>query len=202
MSIKILLAEDQSLLSSALAQLLDLEDDLTVCETVGDGVAALTAVRTQPLDVAILDIEMPGMTGLAVAEQIKALNLPLKVIILTTFANQHYFQTAVAAEVNGYLLKDIPSDELVADIHAVMAGRTIYSPELVASILDVVPNPLTEREMAILQAIQTGATTKEIAATQYLTNGTVRNYISAILSKLGADNRIEALNIAQQRNWL
>ncbi|MBU9790250.1 response regulator transcription factor [Lentilactobacillus sp. IMAU92037] len=202
MTIRITLAEDQSLLSSALAQLLDLEDDLEVIGTYGDGEEAFKHIKYEKPDVAILDIEMPKKTGLTVAEEIDQQKLPVKTIILTTFANKNYFQTAVGAYVDGYLLKDIPSDDLIQSIHEVMAGKTIYSPELVSSILGDVDNPLSDKETQILAEIRKGSSTAEIAKALFLSNGTVRNYISSILSKLGAANRIEALNIAEKRKWL
>lgn len=202
MTIRIILAEDQSLLSSALAQLLDLEDDLEVIGTYGDGEEAFKHIKYEKPDVAILDIEMPKKTGLTVAEEIDQQKLPVKTIILTTFANKNYFQTAVGAHVDGYLLKDIPSDDLIQSIHEVMAGKTIYSPELVSSILGDVDNPLSDKETQILAEIRKGSSTAEIAKALFLSNGTVRNYISSILSKLGAVNRIEALNIVEKRKWL
>lgn len=202
MAIKIILAEDQSLLSSALAQLLNLEDDLDVIGTYADGQAAWQHIKYDHPDVAILDIEMSKQTGLQVAETIHSEKLPVKVIILTTFANKQYFETAVQAKVNGYLLKDIPSDELIWSIHEVIAGKTLYSPELVTSILGDVTNPLSQKETQILKEISLGKSTSEIAKALYLSGGTVRNYISAILSKLGAVNRIEALNIAEKHRWM
>lgn len=202
MTIRIILAEDQSLLSSALAQLLGLEDDLEVIGTYGDGEEAFKHIKYEKPDIAVLDIEMPKQTGLEVAEEIDQQKLPVKTVILTTFANKNYFQTAVGAHVNGYLLKDIPSDDLIQSIHEVMAGKTIYSPELVSSILGDVDNPLSDKETQILAEIRKGSSTAEIAKALFLSNGTVRNYISSILSKLGAANRIEALNIAEKRKWL
>lgn len=202
MTIRIILAEDQSLLSSALSQLLNLEDDLEVIGTYSNGEDAYSHIKYELPDVAILDIEMPKKTGLEVAEQISQNQLDVKTIILTTFANKQYFQTAVKANVKGYLLKDIPSDELVQSIREVVEGKTIYSPELVSSILGDVANPLTTKETQILREIHKGESTAQIASTLFLSNGTVRNYISSILSKLGAANRIEALNIAEKRNWI
>jgi two-component system response regulator DesR len=185
-----------------LAQLLDLEDDLEVIGTYCDGESAFNHIKYEKPDVAVLDIEMPKKTGLEVAKQINDQKLPVKTIILTTFANKNYFETAVKAHVRGYLLKDIPSDELIQSIHEVMAGKTIYSPELVSSILGDVNNPLSKKETQILTEIKKGRSTAEISQALYLSNGTVRNYISSILSKLGAANRIEALNIAEKRRWL
>ncbi|WDF82940.1 response regulator transcription factor [Lacticaseibacillus pabuli] len=200
--ISLYLAEDQSLLNTALAQLLDLEDDLHVVGTATDGQTARDEVlRLQP-DVAILDIEMPKLTGLDVADAIHDAAIPTKVIILTTFAQKAYFERAVHAAVAGYLLKDNPSDELVATIRDVVAGQTVYSPELVQNMLSADSNPLSAREKDVLVAAATGETTKDIAASLYLSDGTVRNYLSAIFSKLGVHNRLEAIQTAKQNKWL
>ncbi|MDR0298138.1 MAG: response regulator transcription factor [Streptococcaceae bacterium] len=200
--IKIFLADDQRMLLSALAALLDLEDDLEVVGTAGNGLSALTEIKRLKPDVAILDIEMPEMTGLDVAEKLRTDALPIKLIILTTFAQEAYFQKAVKFDVNGYLLKDSRSEILIRTIHDVLAGDTVFSPELVKSVLKAEKNPLTAREMEVLIAMQTGRSTLEIAHTVYLSEGTVRNYISSILSKTGSRNRIEAINLAQTNGWL
>jgi two-component system response regulator DesR len=200
--IELYLAEDQSMLNSALTQLLELEDDLHVVGSAGDGQTAWTEIKQLQPQVAILDIEMPGLSGLDVADQIQAAKLPTKVIILTTFAQKAYFERAVAAQVAGYLLKDSPSDDLIAAIRQVMAGATIYAPELVVNMLSADKNPLTERELAVLKAAAQGLPTKAIAAQLYLSAGTVRNYLSAIFSKLGVHNRLEAIQVAQRNKWL
>lgn len=200
--ISLYLAEDQSLLASALAQLLDLEDDLHVLGTAADGQQAWLDISREIPDIAILDIEMPKATGLDVADWIHQAGIKTKVIFLTTFAQQAYFERAVKAQVNGYLLKDLPSDDLVADIRKIHAGATIYSPELVQNMVTASKNPLTEREMDVLRAAADGASTKEIAAVLFLSEGTVRNYLSAIFSKLAVHNRMEAVHLAQQNKWL
>ncbi|MFD1420947.1 response regulator transcription factor [Lactiplantibacillus songbeiensis] len=200
--IELYLAEDQSMLNSALTQLLELEDDLHVVGSAGDGQTAWTEIQQLQPQVAILDIEMPGLSGLDVADQIQAAKLPTKVIILTTFAQKAYFERAVAAQVAGYLLKDSPSDDLIAAIRQVMDGATIYAPELVVNMLSADKNPLTERELAVLKAAAQGLPTKAIAAQLYLSAGTVRNYLSAIFSKLGVHNRLEAVQVAQRNKWL
>ncbi|EKS52643.1 sensor histidine kinase [Lacticaseibacillus rhamnosus LRHMDP2] len=202
MMITLYLAEDQSMLNSALSQLLNLEDDLTVIGSAQDGATAWQAIQSQPPDVAILDIEMPKMTGLDVADQIHTHALPTKVIILTTFAQKAYFQRAIAAQVNGYLLKDSPSDDLIAVIRKVMTGQTVYAPELVANMVTAESNPLTERELAVLGEVASGLSSKQIAASLFLSEGTVRNYLSAIFSKLGVHNRIEAIEMAKRNKWL
>ncbi|EEI24385.1 response regulator transcription factor [Lentilactobacillus hilgardii] len=199
--ITLYLAEDQSMLSSALAQLLNLEDDLKVLGTSGDGQTAWLDINRLKPDIAILDIEMPKATGLDVADDILAAHLATKVIILTTFAQKAYFARAVKAKVSGYLLKDSPSDDLVTAIRNVMTGQTIYDPELVRNMVNAADNPLSDQEMVVLKSAADGDTTKEIAEKLFLSNGTVRNYLSAIFSKLGVHNRLEAVNMAKNNKW-
>lgn len=200
--ITLYLAEDQSMLNSALTQLLELEDDLHVVGTTGDGQTAWTEIQQLTPQVAILDIEMPGLSGLDVADAIQASPLTTKVIILTTFAQKAYFERAVQAQVAGYLLKDSPSDDLIAAIRQVMQGQTLYAPELVMNMLSADRNPLTARELAVLKAADAGMPTKAIAAQLYLSAGTVRNYLSAVFSKLGVHNRLEAIKVAKANKWL
>jgi len=199
---KLFLADDQQMLLTALSTILDLEDDLEVVGTAVDGHSALLKVQKFQPDVAILDIEMPQMTGLEVAKKLRAADQPVKIIILTTFAQEAYFQKAVKYDVNGYLLKDSKSEILIRAIHDVLDGQTIFAPELVKNVLRAEKNPLTDREMEVLQALQTGAPIAEIAHTIYLSEGTVRNYISSILSKTGSRNRIEAINTALENKWI
>lgn len=196
------LAEDQKMLNTTLTTILDLEDDFTVIGNATDGNTALDKILKLQPDVAILDIEMPEQTGLEIAKAIRLANLPIKIIILTTFARENYFQDAIAANVNAYLLKDSPSDLLISSIRQVLEGNTIFSPELVKSVLRAEKNPLTKREMSVLEVIQTGASTAQMAETLFLTEGTLRNYISSILSKTGTHSRIEAINIAKKNGWL
>lgn len=198
--IKIVIAEDQGLLSSALATILNLEKDLEVVGIATNGVEALQLVEKEQPDVCLTDIEMPKKNGLELAEALK--NSPQKVIILTTFAREGYFERAVRAEVSGYLLKDTPSDDLIQNIRAVMEGKKFYSPELVTGLLSLQDNPLTQREQEVLLAVGAGLSSKEIAAKLFLTNGTVRNYMSEILNKLTAKNRIEAVSIAKEKGWI
>lgn len=200
--ITLYLAEDQSMLNSALTQLLELEDDLHVVGTTGDGQTAWAEIQQLTPQVAILDIEMPGLSGLDVADAIQASPLTTKVIILTTFAQKAYFERAVQAQVAGYLLKDSPSDDLIAAIRQVMQGQTLYAPELVMNMLSADRNPLTARELAVLKAADAGMPTKAIAAQLYLSAGTVRNYLSAVFSKLGVHNRLEAIKVAKANKWL
>jgi len=198
--IKVYLAEDQAMLNSALTSLLQLEEQIEVIGSAMDGESALQDILRLKPDVAILDIEMPEQTGLEVAEEIQSLDT--KVIILTTFARQNYFETAVRIGVQGYLLKDSPTDRLTETINAVVKGATVYDPELVRHVLRTENNPLTEREIDVLQAIAEGKRTSAIAEAVFLSQGTVRNYISSILSKTGAQSRIEAVNIAKKHQWL
>ncbi|WP_099973986.1 response regulator transcription factor [Lactobacillus terrae] len=198
--VSIYLAEDQEILISALSEILSLEDDFQVIGTATDGEKALEEIRQLKPDLAILDIEMPKMTGLEVAEQIKELDT--KVVILTVFAQKNYFQKAVNAEVNGYLLKDSKTDYLIDAIHNIMKGDTIYSPDLVKSVLTAEENPFNERETEIIKMISDGSKTADIANTLFLSEGTVRNYISSILSKTGSSSRIEAINVANDHGWI
>lgn len=200
--ITIYLAEDQSMLNSALTQLLDLEDDLHVVGAAQDGQNAYEDIlRLKPM-IAILDIEMPGLSGLDVALQLHQQQVATKVIILTTFAQKAYFERAIAAEVSGYLLKDNPSDQLIAAIREVVQGMTRFDPELVVNMVSAEHDPLTKREHAVLHAAALGGSTRDISEQLHLSDGTVRNYLSAIFSKLGVHNRIEAVQLAEKNKWL
>ncbi|NHM31259.1 response regulator transcription factor [Neobacillus terrae] len=196
--IRIVIAEDQRLLLGALGSLLNLEDDMKVVGQANDGGEAIRLVQELKPDVCIMDIEMPGKNGLEAAEELKKTDC--KVIILTTFARSGYFQRAVKAGVRGYLLKDSPSEELANSIRNVMAGKRIYAPELMDDLYSE-ENPLTEREMEVLELVADGRNTKEIASKLSLTTGTVRNYISTILDKLQVTNRIEAITHSKEKGW-
>jgi two-component system response regulator DesR len=199
--IRILLAEDQQMLRGALALLLDLEDDIEVVGQACDGEEALSLISSLQPDVSLLDIEMPLKTGLDVAEQLKKLGSPCKVIILTTFARPGYFERAVKADIQGYLLKDGPIDKLAESIRRVIQGHREISPELIfGTIKD--KNPLNAREREILSLSAQGKSAHEIAAVLHLSYGTVRNYISESLNKLEARNRIEAISMAEEKGWL
>ncbi|TXK83617.1 response regulator transcription factor [Paenibacillus sp. N3.4] len=196
--IRIVIAEDQRMLLGALASLLDLEEDMQVVGKASNGEDAVKLVKLHKPDICVMDIEMPIMNGLDAAEELKGLGC--KVIILTTFARYGYFERAVKAGANGYLLKDSPSEELATSIRSVMAGRRIYASELVDETYNE-ENPLTEREKEVLNLIADGKNTKEIADHMYITRGTVRNYISAILDKLNVSNRIEAIMRFKEKGW-
>lgn len=198
----IYLAEDQEMLNSALTTILNLEDDFEVIATALDGQKAWTEIaRLQP-EFVILDIEMPKLTGLEVARKIREANWSMKIMILTTFAQESYFHEAVENQVEAYLLKDSPSEYLIHSIRQVLKGQTIYSPELVRSVLRAERNPLSNREMDVLRLLATGMATATMAQTLFLTEGTLRNYISSILSKTGTSSRIEAINLGKQNGWL
>lgn len=198
--IRIVIAEDQGMLLGAMKSLLSLEEDMEVVGLAKNGEEALEQVMTLKPDICIMDIEMPVKTGLDAAEALK--DEECKIIILTTFARPGYFERARKAGVRGYLLKDSPIEELVNSIRIIMEGRRIYAPELVDFVYeDESENPLTERESQVLELVAEGKTTKEIAAELYLSAGTVRNYISTILDKLGVGNRIEAIQRFRDKGW-
>lgn len=197
--IRIVLAEDQNLLLGALGSLLDLEDDMEVVGKAVNGEAALELVGELNPDICLMDIEMPVMTGLEAAERLKGTDC--KVMILTTFLRPGYFERAKKANVRGYLLKDSPSETLADAIRQIMDGKRVYSPELIDVAFEL-DNPLTKREQEIVQHLAEGEPTKTIAKNLSLSNGTVRNYISIVLDKLGAKNRIEAISKAKDKGWL
>jgi two-component system response regulator DesR len=196
--IHIVIAEDQRMLLGALASLLDLEEDMKVVGKATNGEDAVRLVHLHKPDICIMDIEMPGMSGIEAAEELKGTGC--KVMILTTFARSGYFERAIKSGASGYLLKDSPSEELADSIRSIMAGRCIYATELVDDAYGHV-NPLTEREEEVLLLIAGGKNTKDIASELYLTNGTVRNYISVILDKLGVRNRVEAITRFKEKGW-
>lgn len=196
--IKIVIAEDQRMLLGAIGSLLNLEEDMDVVGQARNGEEAINLVDKYKPDICIMDIEMPGKSGLEAAEELQASNC--KVIILTTFARPGYFQRALKAGVRSYLLKDSPSDELATSIRNVMEGKRIYAPELMDDMYSA-ENPLTEREMDVLGLVAVGKNTKEIASQLSITIGTVRNYISTIMDKLEVSNRIEAITHSKEKGW-
>ena len=200
--IRILLAEDQSMLRSALAALLSLEDDLEVIGEAADGHDALRQVRTHQPDVLVSDIEMPGLTGLELAAQLVRDESPTRVLIITTFARHGYVQRARHLGVSGYLLKDAPSVELTAAIRAVAAGRKAYDDAQLPEVSQLPLDPLSDRDRRILRFVEEGMSNKEIAAAMNLSPGTVRNYLNEATTKLGVSNRIEAFRRARENGWL
>lgn len=199
---RLYLAEDQELLNSALKMLLDLEDDFEVVGTSLTGENVAKKIIDLKVDVALLDIEMPKQSGLEIAKELRRQDYPGKIVILTTFARANYFKEALAQKVDGYLLKDSPSDSLVKAIRAILEGNTVFDPKLVSGVLNEVDNPLTKRELEILELLAQFASTKELSEKLFLSEGTIRNYISSILSKTGTSSRLEALNLARKKGWI
>ncbi|KNB52897.1 response regulator transcription factor [Streptomyces caatingaensis] len=200
--IRTLLAEDQGMMRGALALLLGLEDDIEVVAQVGDGDAIVsTALETRP-DVALLDIELPGRSGLDAAAELRTALPSCHVLILTTFGRPGYLRRAMEAGASGFLVKDGPVEELAAAIRRVLAGERVIDPALAAAALSAGPNPLTQRERDVLAAAVDGATVADIAARVHLSPATVRNYLSAAIGKTGTRNRMEAVRAARQRGWL
>lgn len=200
--IRVVIAEDQALVLGALATLLGLEGDIDIISRVGDGAAALDAVREHKPDILLSDIEMPQMTGLDVAEAITREGLAARVLIVTTFGRAGYLRRAMDAGVRGYLLKDTPTDALAAAIRKVAAGGRAIAPELAELAWDAPANPLTDRERDVLRLADEGRSNKEIARQLDLSPGTVRNYLSEASAKLFAASRIEAGRIAREKGWL
>jgi two-component system response regulator DesR len=199
--IRVLIAEDQSMVLGALAALLELEPDIEVVGRAADGVEALELVEKVKPDVVLSDIEMPKMTGLELAQALRGLRSPARVMILTTFARAGYLRRALEAGAAGYLLKDAPATELAAAVRRVHAGLRAVAPELAAQAWDE-PDPLTDRERQLLRLAGEGYSTARLARELHLSAGTVRNYLSEAISKLNASNRAEAARIARQKGWL
>ena len=198
---RLLVAEDQSMLRDALCQLLLLQEDVEEVLQAGDGQEAIRLLETHPVDIAILDIEMPIKTGLEVLEWAKSQQPQLKVVIVTTFKRSGYFERALKAGVDAYVLKERRITDLMGTLHTVLSGQKEYSPELMEGILTH-PNPLSSQEQAVLKEVAKGASNQEIADCLFLSNGTIRNYMSTILTKLNAENRTEAAKSAQEKGWL
>ena len=200
--IRILIAEDQAMVREAIVGLLDLEDDFEVVAQVGRGDEVLEAARASRPDVALLDIEMPGADGLQAAAQLRAELPDCKVLMLTTFGRPGYLRRAMEGGAAGFLLKDAPIAELASAIRRAMAGERIVDPGLAAAALSEGPSPLTRREQEVLLASREHATVAQVALALHLSPGTTRNHLSAIMGKLGAHSRIEALHIAEEKGWL
>lgn len=200
--ITVVVAEDQALVLGALAALLTLEDDVDVVARAPDGPAALAAVRAHRPDVLVTDIEMPGLTGLDVAEALRAEGAATRVVIVTTFGRSGYLRRALDAGVRGYLLKDAPAAVLADAVRAVAAGGRAVAPELAEAAWDAAPDPLNARERASLRLADEGRSNKDIARALGLSPGTVRNYLSEAAAKLGATGRIEAARTAREKGWL
>ena len=199
--IRILLAEDQTLLRGALAALLALESDLEIVGSAADGEAAWRELQRLTPDVLLTDIEMPGLTGLELAQRIARHELPIKVVIITTFARAGFLRRALDAGVRGYLLKDAPAEQLAEAIRQVHRGGRAIDPALALEAWGEA-DPLTDRERQALRLAGEGLSAGEIAQKLNLSHGTVRNYLSEAIGKLGVGNRIEAYRLARQKGWL
>ena len=200
--IRVLLAEDQAMVRGALAALLTLEGDIEIVSEVGRGDEVVPAALLTRPEVALLDIEMPGVSGITAAAALHAQLPSCRIIILTTFGRPGYLRQAMQSGVVGFLLKDAPSAHLARAIRRVVAGERVVDPKLALAALSEGESPLTEREREVLAAAAGGASIAEIAAALFLSEGTVRNYLSVAIQKLGAQNRIEAARIAEQKGWL
>jgi two-component system response regulator DesR len=200
--IRVLLAEDQAMIREALAALLSFEDDIEVVAQVGRGDEVTAAALAAVPDVALLDIEMPGMDGLTAAAALSQASPGTKIVILTTFGRPGYLRRAMEAGASGFVVKDSPADRLARTIRQVLSGQRVIDPELAAAALSEGASPLTPRERDVLAASRDGAAISEIAAALYLSEGTVRNYLSSCIQKTGARNRTEALRVAEERGWL
>ena len=200
--IRVLLAEDQAMVRGALAALLDREPDIEVVAEVANGEEAVEAALATRPDIALLDIEMPGGDGLAAARALQKALPSCRSVILTTFGRSGYLRRAMESGAVGFLLKDAPAAELAVALRRVMAGERVVDPDLALSALSEGNNPLTNREREVLTASLFGASLAEIAARLVLSEGTVRNHLSTAMQKLGAQNRMEAARIAEQKGWL
>ncbi len=200
--IRVLLAEDQAMVRGALAALLNREQDIEIVAEVARGDEVVqTALATQP-DVALLDIEMPGLDGLAAAQALRKALPTCRSVILTTFGRSGYLRRAMECGAIGFLLKDAPASELAVALRRVMKNERVVDPELALAALSEGSNPLTPRERDVLSASLFGASMTEIAARLYLSEGTVRNHLSIAMQKLGASNRMEAARLAERKGWL
>ncbi|GLY36811.1 DNA-binding response regulator [Amycolatopsis sp. NBRC 101858] len=202
MTIRLLLADDQELVRQALCALLALEDDFEVVASVGRGDEVVAAARDHRPDVALLDIEMPGLDGLAAAAVLAEQVPDCRVVMLTTFGRAGYLRRAMDAGAAGFVVKDAPADVLADAIRRVRKGERVVDPALAVATLAAGESPLTARERDVLITARSGATVAEIASRLYLSEGTVRNYVSAAITKTGARNRVDAVRIADERGWL
>ncbi len=202
MTVRVLLAEDQAMVRGALSALLSLEEDIEIVAEASRGNEVLSAALDVLPDVALLDIEMPGGDGLQAAAGLRERLPSCHVIILTTFGRSGYLRRAMESGAVGFLLKDAPAPELAHAIHRVMKGERVVDPVLATAALSEGENPLTEREREVLAASEGGATIEDVAAMLYLSEGTVRNYLSTAIKKLGVRNRVEAARLAEKKGWL
>jgi two-component system, NarL family, response regulator DesR len=202
MTIHIMIAEDQAMVRQALVALLGLESDIEVVAQAGTGDEALAMARKHQPEVAVLDIEMPGRSGIEVARQLRQDDFAGQVVIVTTFGRPGYLRAAMAAGASGFLLKDAPAAQLADAIRRVTKGERVVDPALAAAALADGESPLTGRETEVLAAAAGHDAITEIADRLHLSSGTVRNHLSAAMHKLGARNRAEAVQMAQRKGWL
>lgn len=200
--IRVLLAEDMHLIRGALAALLAAEPDIEVVAEVASGDAVAGAALEHRPDVAVLDVQMPGIDGIEAAVRLTGTLPDCKVLILTQLSRPELLRRALAADLPGFLLKDAPRAELADAIRRVAAGERVIDPKLAAATIRARPNPLTDREAAVLKLAAMGDDLSEIAAKLYLSRGTVRNYLAAIVTKLNARNRLDAVRIAAEAGWI
>ncbi len=200
--ISVLLAEDQAMVRGALASLLELEPDIEVVAQVSRGDEVTDAAKRARPDVALLDIEMPGATGLEALAQLRGELPDIRILILTTFGRPGYLRRAMESGASGFLLKDAPANQLASAIRRAVAGERVVDPGLAAAALSQGESPLTAREREVLCASREHATIAEIAGSLYLSPGTVRNHLSSVMQKLDARNRGEAVKIAEHNGWL
>jgi two-component system response regulator DesR len=200
--IRVLLAEDQHMIREALAALLSFEDDIQVVAQTGRGDEVVAAATEHEVDAALLDIEMPGMDGLAAAAALHRARPDVKIVILTTFGRPGFMRRAMESGVSAFLVKDSPPDKLADTLRRVLAGERVIDPDLAAVALAQGVNPLTPRERDVLTASADGSLISELATRLFLSEGTVRNYLSACIQKTGARNRADALRVAEERGWL
>ena len=202
MTIRLLLADDQALVRGALATLLELEPDMTVVAEVGRGDEVVAAARESNPDVALLDVEMPGMDGIEATRELRAALPDVKVVIVTTFGRPGFLRRALVAGANGFVVKDTPARQLADAVRRVNSGLRVVDPTLAADSLAVGESPLTARETEVIRAARAGGSVSDIAAAVFLSEGTVRNHLSAAIGKTGARNRADAVRIAEENGWL
>jgi two-component system response regulator DesR len=200
--IRLLLADDQSLVRGALAALLDLEPDLVVAAEVGRGDEVVAAALAHQVEVALIDIEMPGLDGVAATKALKEALPGCQVLIVTTFGRPGYLRKAMAAGASGFVVKDTPARQLSDAVRRVHAGLRVVDPALAADSLTSGDSPLTERESQVLRCAADGATVSDIAGSLHLSEGTVRNHLSSAMGKTGARTRAEAVRLANDNGWL
>jgi two-component system response regulator DesR len=202
MTIRLLLADDQALVRGALAALLNLESDLEIVAEVGRGDEVVAEVRRVRPDVALLDVEMPGLDGIAATAAVRAAVPSCRVLVVTTFGRPGYLRRAIAAGASGFIVKDTPARQLAEAVRRVAAGLRVVDPTLAAETLASGTSPLTARETDALRAARDGGTVADIAADLGLSEGTVRNHLSAAIGKTGARTRAEAVRLADEHGWL